>query len=188
MVKIYTKGGDGGRTSLFGGVRVGKDSIRLSAYGTVDELNSQIGVVIGFSPPADILEKLLRVQSELFVLGTDLATPLETGSRLKNLDSRIVRITPSYIKRLEKEIDLWEKRLTPIKNFILPGGCLVGAGLHLARTIARRAERATVSLSAVEKINANSLVYLNRLSDWLFVAARLANHLEKIGEVYWRGK
>lgn len=195
-MKIYTKTGDKGSTSLFGGKRVGKDDPRLAAYGAVDELNSQIGVVLselrgptpkGVEPLRErneyknIVTKLVRLQGELFVLGWDLAAPI--GVKVK-----VERVKKSYVGRLEKEIDFWEKKLPKIKNFILPGGGKVGAGLHLARTIARRAERELVSLSHEEKINTHAQVYLNRLSDWFFVLARYANYLEKRPEAIWRGR
>lgn len=221
-MKIYTKTGDGGTSSLFGGTRVDKDSSRLRAYGTVDELNSQIGVVLatlngskhghsGHSeeskkrdssekPQNDktsgIVEKLIRIQRELFVLGWDLATPVELKIRERIFDKskskseklKVNRIRKPYIVQLEKEIDLWAKGLPEIKNFILPGGGKVGAGLQFARTIARRAEREVVALSKEEKLNINCQIYLNRLSDWLFALARLANHKEKIVETYWKGR
>lgn len=181
MVKIYTKTGDAGTTSLFGGKRVSKSSARIDAYGAVDELNSQIGVVLSENPTKDIIKKLIRVQGELFVLGSDLSTPLD-------VKVKIPRISKTYIARLEKEIDEIEKSLPKIKNFILPGGSKAGAGIHLARTIARRAERSIVVLSENEKINGYAQEYINRLSDWLFVLARYANHQEKIVETYWKGR
>ena len=183
-MKIYTKTGDQGTTSLFGGRRVDKDSVRIAAYGNVDELNSLIGVVVadlvGVQP---LKRKLLRVQVELFVLGSDLATPLESRSKVKAL-----RVKKSYITRLEKEIDTWDKSLVPLKKFILPGGSPVGAKLHLARTIARKTERSIVALSNVEKVNKYAQIYINRLSDWLFVLARYINKLEKISEIQWQGR
>lgn len=181
LVKIYTKTGDQGTTSLFGGKRVDKDSARIDAYGNVDELNSQLGVVLSENPSRPVIKKLVRVQGELFVLGADLSSPLD-------LKVKIPRISKSYISRLEKEIDQWEENLPKIKNFILPGGSRVGAGLHLARTIARRAERSVVTLSKVDRINRHAQMYTNRLSDWLFVLARHVNHQEKILETYWKGR
>jgi len=189
-MKIYTKTGDQGTTSLFGGRRVDKDSVRIAAYGNVDELNSLIGVVVadlvGVQPQLGVeplKRKLLRVQAELFVLGSDLATPLESRSKVKAL-----RVKKSYITRLEKEIDTWDKSLVPLKKFILPGGSPVGAKLHLARTIARKTERSIVALSNVEKVNKYAQIYINRLSDWLFVLARYINKLEKISEIQWQGR
>src|SRR3989338_8747454 len=180
-VKIYTGIGDRGTTSLFGGRRVGKNSARIKAYGQIDELNSQIGIILSEIPPPKISNKLLRVQAELFVLGADLSAPAE-------IKVKIPRVKKSYITRLEKEIDAWEKDLPKLRNFILPGGNKVGARLHLARAITRRAERSIVALEQREKINKNVLIYTNRLSDWFFVAARYVNYLEKISETIWKGR
>ncbi|OGD93087.1 ATP:cob(I)alamin adenosyltransferase [Candidatus Curtissbacteria bacterium RIFCSPHIGHO2_01_FULL_41_44] len=187
-MKIYTKTGDRGTTSLFGGKRVDKNSARICAYGDVDELNSLIGVILadleGVRPQfgvEPIKKKLLRVQSELFVLGADLATP----AAVKII---ISRITKSYVTRLEKEIDGWNKNLPTLRNFILPRGGKIGAKLHLARAIARRAERSVVNLSTEERTNPSAQVYINRLSDWLFVAARYVNKLEKSKETTWKGR
>jgi cob(I)alamin adenosyltransferase len=180
-MKIYTKTGDHGITSLFGGKRVDKNSARIEAYGCVDELNSLIGTVVADGTPTDVLKKLIRIQAELFVLGTDLASP-------QDVKVKIPRITKAYIRRLEKEIDAMEKQLPKLKNFILPGGGKVGAQLHFARTVARQAERRIVDLSHIEKINQNCLIYINRLSDWLFVMARYVNFLEKIKEIPWKGR
>lgn len=181
MVKVYTKTGDSGITSLFGGERTNKDSIRIMAHGDVDELNSLIGLILADDPKREISKKLLRVQAELFVLGSDLATP-------PYVKTKVPRIRKSHINRLEREIDQWDEKLPQLKNFILPGGSKVGAGLHLARSVARRTERVIVALSQHEKINVNDLAYINRLSDWLFVAARYINHLEKIPEIIWKGR
>lgn len=185
MVRIYTKTGDRGGTSLFGGKRVDKNSIRIRAYGEVDELNSLIGVILSEVEPhkevQPLVKKLMRVQVELFVLGSDLATP-------KEVKVKIPRVTKSFVTRLEREIDVWSKALPQLKKFILPGGSTAGAGLHLARTVARRAERSIVDLASQEKINQNAQIYINRLSDWLFILARYVNKLEKIFEVPWRGR
>ena len=204
MTKVYTKTGDSGTTSLFGGKRVDKNSARIEAYGEIDELNSLIGVIMAdlskytrhpersegsrdSSPMAqndqyrEIKQKLLRIQSELFVLGSDLATPIE-------LKVKVPRITKSFITRLEREIDKWSNQLPNLRNFILPGGGKIGAKLHLARAIARRAERSVVNLAKEERINPNAQVYLNRLSDWLFVVARYVNKLEKSKETVWKGR
>lgn len=180
-MRIYTKSGDSGTTSLFGGKRINKNSARIEAYGTVDELNSQIGVIVSQNPPKDIIGKLLRIQKELFVLGTNLATP-------HAVKTKISKITRSYVNRLEKEIDNWNKNLPALRNFILPGGSETGAQLHSARTIARRAERTIVSLSRQEKINKNILSYVNRLSDWLFILARYVNKLDGQKEIVWEGR
>ncbi len=195
-MKIYTKTGDAGTTSLFGGRRVEKNSARIKAYGEVDELNSLIGVIItdfeevqpliGVRP---LKEQLLRIQRELFVLGSDLATPLDVSTSLKLRGaSKVPRIKKPYISRLEKEIDAWDKDLPKLKNFVLPGGGQIGAKLHLARTVARRAERSIVLLSKAEKINKYAQIYINRLSDWLFVLARYVNRLEGQPEKIWKGR
>ena len=197
MVKIYTKTGDSGTTSLFGGKRLPKDNTRVEAYGHVDELNSLLGVIIAHlnysssasreastsrnSPQGRIINKLLRIQRELFVLGTDLASPNDLkikGPRVKKL----------FVTRLEQEIDSWDKNLPKLSNFILPGGSKVGSQLHLARSIARRAERNIATLSQTEKINRNAQIYINRLSDWLFVLARFVNKLENQKENIWKGR
>lgn len=181
-MKIYTKTGDSGTTSLFGGERVDKNSLRIEAYGEIDELNSLIGVILAEPEEVGPLTgRLLSVQSELFVLGSNLATP-------KNVKIKIPKITKSYVRRLEKEIDNWEKELTPLRNFILPGGSKTGAKLHLARAVSRRAERLMVSFSRTEKIDENLLMYINRLSDWLFTLARYLNALDGKREVIWKGR
>src|SRR3990167_10907660 len=199
MVKIYTKTGDSGTTSLFGGKRLSKDDARVEAYGTVDELNSLIGIALASlrhsrldrtSDPrlrgddkvkSAISNKLVRIQKELFVLGGDLASP-------NDLKIKVPRINKPFITRLEQEIDSWDKNLPKLHNFILPGGSKTGAKLHLARSIARRVERAIATLSSKEKINRNAQVYINRLSDWLFVLARYVNKLENIKENIWKGR
>jgi len=181
-VKIYTKTGDKGTTSLFSSRRVDKNSARIAAYGEVDELNSLIGTILAdFEGVRPLKKKLSRIQSELFVLGADLATPAD-------VKTRVPRITKRYITRLEEEIDSWSDKLLKLRNFILPGGNNVGSKLHLARSVARRAERSVVTLDQTEKINQNVLIYINRLSDWFFVAARYANMLEKSKETIWKGR
>src|SRR4030042_5748511 len=184
-VKIYTKTGDVGTTSLFGGKRIEKNSTRIEAYGNVDELNSQIGTIIAENPPSDILKKLLRIQKELFVLGSDLATPLEFESKNKSQKVKVPRVTKAYVTRLEKEIDSWSEKLPKLRNFIFPGGRKIGSKLHLARSITRRTERSIVALSQTEKINKNAQIYINRLSDWFFVLARYINKLEGVKENLW---
>ena len=181
-MKLYTKTGDKGTTSLFGGKRVEKNSARIKAYGEVDELNSLIGTIIAqFSEVEPLKEKLLRIQKELFVLGSDLATPL-------TIKTKIPRITKNYVIRLEREIDKWSASLPQLKNFILPGGGKIGAKLHLARAIARRTERSIAELGRTEKINKTALIYINRLSDWLFTLARYVNKQEGITEKIWEGR
>jgi cob(I)alamin adenosyltransferase len=178
-MKIYTRTGDKGDTSLFGGQRVPKDALRIDAYGTVDELNSLLGVVRADSTDPQIDRILARVQNELFVLGADLATP-------RSARKKIARVDLSDARPLEKFIDNLEKRLTPLRAFILPGGSLVAAQLHFARTVCRRAERFVVRLSRNEDIGEGITVYLNRLSDLLFVLARYANHAAGVAETRWK--
>lgn len=178
-MKIYTKTGDDGTTALFSGGRVTKDHLRVEAYGTVDELNSVIGIARAHSPSrkTDIL--LEHIQKQLFHLGADLATPLDAKA------DWIIRITDADIEWLEQSIDEMTSDLSELKNFILPGGSLVGAHLHLARTIARRAERWAVRLSAQEAIGEQVIRYLNRLSDWLFTLARWENRRVGVKEEKW---
>jgi cob(I)alamin adenosyltransferase len=180
-MKIYTRKGDRGETSLFGGERVEKDSLRLEAYGTVDELNSILGLARsnrnGIHKEIDGM--LEAVQNDLFVLGADLATPLSKEK------AKTPRVGPKDVKRLERWIDKAEDELPPLKNFILPGGSPLAAALHLARTVCRRAERRVVALSHSEEIGELVIVYLNRLSDLLFVVARLANHRARLEEIKW---
>ncbi len=166
-MKIYTKTGDDGYTSLFAGGRVSKAHSRVEAYGTVDELNSVIGVARTCSPQAEVDQALLGVQNTLFHLGADLATPLDAKS------SWVVRLTDEHVTALEHDIDAMTERLPALKQFILPGGSAAAAQIHVARTVCRRAERLTVALSDAEPVNAAAIVYLNRLSDWLFTLARL---------------
>jgi cob(I)alamin adenosyltransferase len=168
-VKIYTKTGDAGETGLFAGGRVAKDDARVEAYGCVDELNAVLGVVCTQIADEELLGALRRIEGELFCLGADLATPLEAVSRW------IVRITEAMVLQLEREIDAFDTELEPLTQFILPGGAPAGASLHLARTVCRRAERRAISLSHAATLNEAALRYMNRLSDWLFTAARLAN-------------
>lgn len=190
-MKIYTKTGDGGTTSLFGGKRVDKNSLRIETYGNVDELNSQIGTVIAQNPVNDVTKKLTRIQKELFILGCDLASPNEvkvsTSLKLRGA-SKVPRVKKSMVTKLEREIDKWSTTLPQLKKFILPGGGQIGAKLHLARTVARRVERSIVELASQEKINKNALIYINRLSDWFFVLARLVNKMEDKKEIIWKGR
>lgn len=178
-MKIYTRTGDKGETGLFGGKRVQKDALRIEAYGAVDELNSIIGVVRALRPKKKIDVVLKTIQQDLFVLGADLAAPNNSKS------SSIPRITQSASSSLEKVIDVFEVSLSPLKAFILPGGNVLASHLHLARTVCRRAERSVVRLSRSEGVGNDVIVYLNRLSDLLFVLARYANRLEKKKEVQW---
>lgn len=178
-MKIYTKTGDLGETSLFGGRRLPKHHIRIEAYGTVDEMNAVLGLAVAHCPLPDLRASLERVQAELFELGADLATPLDAQT------SHIVRVHEANVQWLEGEIDAWEATLPPLQNFILPGGSETGALLHIARTVCRRAERAVTALAEVEPVNEQTLRYLNRLSDWLFVLARVVNHRQGVTETQW---
>jgi cob(I)alamin adenosyltransferase len=179
-MKIYTRTGDGGETSLFGGQRVKKNASRIRAYGTVDELNASLGVAIASAEPDELAETLRQLQQELFTVGADLATP--SGTK----ESRTVRVSDEHIRRLESEIDRHDETLEPLKNFILPGGTERAAALHLARTICRRAEREIIELAEQEKINERVIVYLNRFSDLLFVLARTANARAGENDIPWR--
>lgn len=181
-MKIYTKTGDEGMTGLWGGARVAKNSQRVSAYGDVDELNAILGVVISETSQEPIQKALKEVQVSLFIAGAQLAAPSgEIGMQV---------ITSSHVDALERQIDAITETLTPQKNFILPGGSKTSAYLHLARTVCRRAERATVELSRLpeEEVDRWVLMYLNRLSDYLFVFARLANQLENVADIPWIGR
>ena len=173
ITKVYTKTGDAGETSLVGGTRVSKTSLRVSAFGDVDELNSLLGVARTFLTDDEIDSDLGRVQNELFVLGADLASPMDVP--LRRVDERLV-------EELEQLIDRCLEELEPLQEFILPSGSQAGSFLHLARTVARRAERSVVLLSEQETINLQALIYLNRLSDYLFVAARVVNRRAGVPE------
>jgi len=180
-VKIYTKTGDKGETGLFGGERVSKNHARVEAYGDVDELNCAIGVARSelTHGHGNLDAALARVQDECFVVGALLATP---EGKLKGMS-----LEKSAITRLENEIDTWDLDLEPLKAFILPGGAAAGSRLHLARAICRRAERRAVALSAQDTVPKDVIVYLNRLSDWLFTTARWANLKSNRAETKWAG-
>ena len=175
LTRIYTKGGDKGTTSLGSGKRVPKHDARVAAYGTVDEANAAIGIarlhIPKDGPAADLETMLARIQNDLFDLGADLCRPETTG------ESGGLRIVESQVERLEREIDAMNARLAPLNSFVLPGGSGAAAHLHLARTIARRAEREMTALAERETVNPAAIRYANRLSDHLFVAARFANDL-----------
>jgi cob(I)alamin adenosyltransferase len=177
-LKIYTKTGDDGTTGLQGGKRVSKADLRIIAYGSVDEINSCLGVVLTQNMDSDIKELLMRIQNELFVAGSDLSDP--------NLANTKNRVTDAMIKNLEKNIDRFEQELEHLTNFILPGGHKTAAYLHLARTITRRAETQVALLSKQEQINVNCQKYLNRLSDLLFVLARTVNKRAGVEDVIWK--
>ncbi|MCH2449661.1 MAG: cob(I)yrinic acid a,c-diamide adenosyltransferase [Gracilimonas sp.] len=177
-MKIYTKKGDSGETSLFGGQRVSKSSKRIDSYGTVDELNSILGMATSFGVSEKGTKLLETVQQQLFVLGADLATP-------QSKEHRIERIGNAEVEFLEKAIDEMEETLEPLKNFILPGGSQAGSTLHFARTVCRRAERITVECRHEEGISEVAIMYINRLSDFLFVLARYENKQAGTLETSW---
>jgi len=178
--KIYTRTGDGGDTGLFRGGRVPKNHIRVEAYGTVDELCAAIGLVLTFEPPESVASLLTEIQSLLFEVGADLATPAD-------VNNRPAEIREEDVQRLERAIDGAEADLPTLKSFILPGGTRAAAALHLARAVCRRAERLCVALTQVEPdTSLMSVKLLNRLSDLLFVLARRCNHLAGVPDVLWR--
>jgi cob(I)alamin adenosyltransferase len=180
LTRIYTGGGDRGQTSLGDGSRVPKLDLRIAAYGTVDELNSQLGVVLATPElPAELEEPLRRVQNELFDVGADLSVPFERP------DERL-RVTQEMIEGLEHACDELNEPLPQLKSFVLPGGTEAAARLHVARAVARRAERAALEAAEAHAINPLALVYLNRVSDLLFIAARAANALAGADEPLWR--
>ena len=176
-MKIYTRTGDHGQTSLFGGARVAKNDARIEAYGTVDELSSHIGVARASGVPSDVEPILQQVQADLFEVGAHLASP---GT------SRFPGVEPQRIEELEQAIDAMERELEPLKTFILPAGSLPAAQLHVARTVCRRAERLVVGLEDESPATLSTIAYLNRLSDYLFVAARYANRRAGVDDVPWK--
>jgi len=171
-LKIYTRTGDAGQTSLFGGARVPKNDARIEAYGTVDELSSFVGLARASWPGSPIDHHFAQIQSDLFAVGAHLASP---GT------SRFAGVDPEHVAELERAIDSMDGELEPLRNFILPGGSATAAHLHVARAVCRRAERLVVAL------HDSSVVYLNRLSDFLFVAARYANKQLGVADVPWKG-
>jgi cob(I)alamin adenosyltransferase len=181
--RIYTKRGDAGETALVGGQRVSKDALRIECYGTVDELNSFIGLAVvscgGEARLQKLGEILLRVQHELFNLGSILATLPE------DVHPKQPRVTDKEVEQLEQEIDAMNEGLPVLRSFVLPGGSRVNAELHATRTICRRAERLVVALSREEQVPVEAIRYLNRLSDALFVWSRWANHVMGVAEVLW---
>jgi len=184
--KIYTKTGDKGETRLASGLKVAKDSVRIEAYGQVDELNSYIALLrdeLADQPGSkfqDLLDLILVIQNELFNLGSELATPLKQLNPAKH-----PIVTNENTARLEHEIDSLSTELKPLTNFILPGGHRANSTAHISRTICRRAERACVRLANQEDVRSEGLIYLNRLSDWLFVVSRVISHRLNIAEVLW---
>ncbi|MDT8345463.1 MAG: cob(I)yrinic acid a,c-diamide adenosyltransferase [Thermohalobaculum sp.] len=170
--RIYTRTGDAGETGLGDGSRVAKHSARVAAYGTVDEVNATVGLA-RLHAGGEVDASLARIQNDLFDLGADLCRPhMERDAEAQYPPLRMV---PAQVERLEREIDAMNARLQPLRSFILPGGSALAAYLHLSRTVCRRAERLTVELAATEGVNEAAIRYLNRLSDWFFVASRIAN-------------
>ena len=183
-MKIYTKRGDGGDTDLFGGPRVGKDDLRVEAYGGVDELNSVLGVAAAASEQEDVRGLVAEIQGTLFDLGAYLASP-DADRRAK---SQIPEPRAEDVEALETAIDAFETELEPLRRFILPGGTVAAAAFHLARTVCRRAERRCVSLHREQALDPLALRYVNRLSDLLFVLARLENRRAGEADVEWVGR
>ncbi len=181
LTRIYTKTGDEGMTGLGGGRRVAKDSPRVRAYGTVDELNSAIGVALALGLTDRLTSELGSIQNELFDLGSDLCWPEDDERR-----ARIPTVQPKHVRRLERLIDELNEVVGPLANFLLPGGAPGAAQLHVARTVCRRAERDAITLSHEEPVGELVLPYLNRLSDALFVMARFENHARGVDEPLWQ--
>jgi cob(I)alamin adenosyltransferase len=180
LSRIYTKSGDAGETGLGDGSRVPKDAPRVAAYGEVDELNAALGLVVANCPDCPEAALLRGVQNDLFDVGADLCVPVSPAED----PGKGLRVVPAQYERLEQAIDRLNEGLEPLRSFILPGGTPAAAWLHLARTVCRRAERAVVALTHAEKVNPHALIYLNRLSDFLFVLARVANDGGK-ADVLW---
>ena len=176
-MKLYTKHGDDGSTGLIGGTRVPKNDPRVVAYGDVDETNAAIGVVISGCNDDETVATLRGIQADLFVLGSELATPSGEQPRF--------RVGESHVKQLERWIDAASAEVAPLRNFVLLGGTATAAGLHLARTVCRRAERAVVGLAQMQPVGQWVIVYLNRLSDLLFAMARQANKRAGVEDIPW---
>ena len=182
LSKIYTRTGDKGDTALGDGSRRPKHDARVAAYGTVDELNSTVGIARLYAEDEDTDDALARIQNDLFDLGADLCRPgIEKDAQA---DYPPLRMAAAQVNRLEAEIDGMNEALEPLRSFVLPGGTPLAAHLHLCRTVARRAERLAVELAGAEDVNEHAVRYLNRLSDWFFVVARVAND-EGAGDVLW---
>jgi len=182
-MKIYTKTGDDGKTNLFGGganSRVRKSDPRIDAYGNIDELNGYIGWAAAVTPAGEMADQLRSVQSDLFTIGSHLAVP--DGAAMP---ATLPALEESIVSRLEMQIDAAVAQLPPLRNFILPGGGELAARLHIARTVCRRAERRLVRFAEDRPVPPTILTFLNRLSDWLFVQARLANHRAGVADVPW---
>ena len=185
-MKIYTKTGDTGTTALFGGTRVPKHHIRIESYGTVDELNSYLGLIRDQEIDAHYKELLIHIQDRLFTLGAILATDPEKAI-LKSGKERlnIPKISNSDVERLEQEMDIMNEALPPMTHFVLPGGHQTVSFCHIARCVCRRAERLTTALNDMETVEPNTLIYLNRLSDYLFVLARKLTYDLQANEIKW---
>jgi cob(I)alamin adenosyltransferase len=179
--RLYTRGGDKGETSLYGPTRVAKDSLRVEAYGTIDELNSSIGAAVAACRHKEISMPLKRIQAELFAAGADLATEFAAKGGV-----RVPRIAKKDTERLERMVDELQTKLPRLSSFILPGGSQIAASLHLSRAVCRRTERRVVALARAEKINPEMVPYLNRLSTYLFNLARYANVLEGVEDEAWK--
>jgi cob(I)alamin adenosyltransferase len=178
LTRIYTRGGDAGETSLGDGSRVSKLDTRIGAYGTVDELNSVLGVCLAGERPEEIAAPLLRVQNELFDLGADLSVPFGVAGRL--------RVTQPAVDELEALCDRFNEGLPELRSFVLPGGTEASARLHVARTVCRRAEREALVAAQEHDVNPLVVVYLNRLSDLLFILSRFANAASNVAEPLWK--
>jgi cob(I)alamin adenosyltransferase len=177
FMKIYTKTGDEGKTSLFDNSRVWKSDERIRSYGAIDELNSSIGIALSLELDPEIKDIMIRIQNDLFIVGSDLANP--------NMSDKKIRTTLEMVTFLEQKIDVLESSLKPLTSFILPGGTLLASIIHLSRTISRRAETHVVELSKNEEINKVAAIYLNRLSDLMFVLARSINNRKNVSDVLW---
>lgn len=182
-MKLYTKQGDDGTTLLFGGERTSKDDLRVEAYGTVDELNSALGLLSSRCRFDEIRDVVRALQERLFELGADLAAPESVDHQA----NQVPRVKEEQVQDLEKQIDAFCARLPPLTRFILPGGSDLAARLHMARTVCRRAERCCVRLGREQRIGTHVIVFLNRLGDLLFAMARRANQLENVADVPWPG-
>jgi len=180
--KLYTRGGDAGKTSLFGGRRVAKDDPRVVAYGTIDELNSVLGVAISFIRQRRLVASLHKVQNELFNIGAELASDKPVRRRRR---SDAFQLGSDSTMRLEQLVDEFDAKMPPLKTFVLPSGSVAAAAMHHARTVCRRAERCVVTLSRKEKVNPEILAYLNRLNDLLFALARYLNKTARRREILW---
>ncbi len=179
--KIYTRTGDKGHTALGNGARVAKYDARVNAYGTVDETNATVGLA-RLHATGEIDDRLAMIQNDLFDLGADLCRP--DMEKDKDAEYPPLRVSGTQVDRLEAEIDEMNDKLSPLRSFILPGGSALAAHMHLCRTVSRRAERLAVELSTVESVNPDTVKYLNRLSDWFFVAGRIANN-DGENDVLW---